>query len=169
MSEEENQAKKPTYVEFKEFYDRHPDMDNSEYYAEFPTGNKSTIRTWKNRAAVIAEPPPPKTGDPYEDDYFNILCQQTGTPASEFTGVDKKSAIIILKNRIEAQSKLKPAKRPGNSPILPSPKPIGQSTKKFGIDPYINFDGEKNEITMEIPLDEVMDPEKNKELRKIIR
>lgn len=164
--------KKVLYTDFKEFYDRHPDMDNSEYYAEFPTSNKSTIRTWKNRAAFrpLPEPPtPPSKDDPYTKDYFQMLLKDTGTDSTEFNGVDMTSAIIILKNRQEAQQKQKPAARPGNTGILPSPRPIGQSTAKFAIDPYIVFDGDKNEIRMEIPLDEVMDPKKNKELSKIYR
>lgn len=39
--------------------------------------------------------------------------------------------------------------------------------RKFGIDPYIVFDKNLNEIRMEIPMDTVMDPEKNRKLRDI--
>ena len=42
-----------------------------------------------------------------------------------------------------------------------------KSKKKFGLDPYIVFDEVKNEIRMEIPLDVLMDPEKNKKLGEI--
>ena len=127
-----SEPEKPTYQKFKEFYDKHPDLDNGEYYAEFPTGNKSTIRSWKNKASYVEPPSPiPDTAsDIYEKDYFNLLCTQTGTNANEFKGVDLKSAIIILKNRAEAQQKIPPKPRPGNTSILPSPKPIGQSTKQ---------------------------------------
>ena len=34
--------------------------------------------------------------------------------------------------------------------------------KKYGIDPYISFEG--NEINLEIPFDVLFDPEKNKKL-----
>ncbi len=44
---------------------------------------------------------------------------------------------------------------------------LSKSKKKFGIDPYIVFDEVKNEIRMEIPMDILMDPEKNKKLREI--
>ena len=170
MSEE----KKPTYQQFKEFYDKHPDMDNGEYYAEFPTGNKSTIRSWKNRAAYVAptEPTPPipsKKDDSYalmQKELIASLMTQTGSKATEFEGVDDKSVLLILKNRLRAINEEKPA-RSGNSQILPSPKPIGQNTKMFGIDKYIVFDEIKDEIRMEIPMTELMDPEKNKALREI--
>ena len=163
---------KPTYQLFKEFYDKHPDLDNGEYYAEFPTGNKSTIRTWKNRAAFKPpkEPTPPTTSK--KDDSYTLmqkeligsLMTQTGSKTTEFEGVDDKSTLLILKNRLRAINEQKPATRPGNTQILPSPNPIGQSAKKFGIDDYIVFDDVKNEIRMEIPMDVLMDPEKNKAL-----
>lgn len=161
---------KPTYVQFKEFYDKHPDLDNGEYYAEFPTGNKSTIRSWKNRAAFIA--PPPVKGIPASDnkefdamqaEYIKILMNQTNSKESEFEGVDGKSKLLILKNRLRAQ-KDTPPPRGSNAPILPNPKPIGQSNEKFGLDDYIVFDDVKNEIRMEFPLDTLLDPEKNKRL-----
>jgi hypothetical protein len=164
---------KPTYDQFKEFYDKHPDLDNSEYYAEFPTGNKSTIRSWKNRAAYIA--PPPVKGIPAPDnpefdamqlEYIKILMNQTNSKEAEFTGVDGKSKLLILKNRLRSQKEQKPPSRSSNSSILPNPKPIGQSNEKFGLDDYIVFDEVKNEIRMEFPLDTLMDPEKNKRLRE---
>ena len=164
--------KKVTYDEFKEFYDRHPDMDNGEYYAEFPTGNKSTIRTWKNRAAFKppVEPTPPTTPpskngdyDAMQAEYIKILMNQTNSKESEFEGVDAKSKLLILKNRLRTQKEQKPS-RGSNAPILPNPRPIGQSNEKFGLDDYIVFDDVKNEIRMEFPLDTLMDPEKNKRL-----
>ena len=164
-------VKKPTYQEFKEFYDKHPDLDNGEYYAEFPTGNKSTIRTWKNRAAYIAPPPntPPtqpsanKEFDAMQAEYIKILMTQTNSKEVEFEGVDGKSKLLILKNRLRAQQETPPS-RGSNAPILPNPKPIGQSNEKFGLDDYIEFDDVKNEIRMEFPLDTLLDPEKNRRL-----
>lgn len=165
MSEE-----KPTYDKFKVFYDKHPDLDNGEYYAEFPTGNKSTIRSWKNRAAYVA--PPPVKGIPASDnkdfdamqaEYIKILMNQTNSKEAEFQGVDAKSKLLILKNRLRAQKETPPP-RGSNAPIIPIPKPIGQSNEKFGLDDYIVFDDVKNEIRMEFPLDTLLDPEKNKRL-----
>ena len=43
----------------------------------------------------------------------------------------------------------------------------GSGKIKFGLDPFIVFDEVKNEIRMEIPLDILMDPEKNKKLGEI--
>lgn len=163
---------KPTYVEFKEFYDKHPDLDNSEYYSEFPTGNKSTIRSWKNRAAYVptAAPTPPNTDNYVEmqKEYIQSLLTQTSSKATEFEGVDDKSTLLILKNRLRAQKEATPPSkvRAGNTPILPNPKPIGQTNEKFGLDDYIVFDDVKNEIRMEFPLDTLMDPEKNRKLRE---
>ncbi|KKL47700.1 hypothetical protein LCGC14_2332960 [marine sediment metagenome] len=170
MSEEE---KKVTYEDFKEYYDRHPNLDNTEYYAEFPTGNKSTIRSWKNKAAPKSEPITPSTPpttkdegfDKMQADYIQLLTTQTKSNATEFEGLDDKSIVLLLKNRLRAQKEQKPPGRAANSSILPNPKPIGQSHKKFGIDDYIVFDTNLNEIRMEIPMDTVMDPEKNKKLR----
>ncbi|KKL60268.1 hypothetical protein LCGC14_2207010 [marine sediment metagenome] len=163
---------KITYDKFKEFYDKHPDLDNSEYYNEFPTGNKSTIRSWKNKAAPKAEPPattPPSTKDEgfdaMQSDYIQLLTIQTKSNATEFEGLDEKSILVLLKNRLRAQQEQKPPSRASNGPILPHPKPIGQTNKTFGIDDYIVFDTVKNEIRAEIPMDTVMDPEKNKALR----
>ncbi|KKN56974.1 hypothetical protein LCGC14_0566960 [marine sediment metagenome] len=166
---------KITYDKFKEFYDKHPDLDNSEYYAEFPTGNKSTIRSWKNKAAPKATPkatppdPPPATKDEgfdaMQSEYIQLLTTQTKSNATEFEGLEEKSILVLLKNRLRAQQELKPPSRASNGPILPTPKPIGQTNKKFGIDDYIVFDTVKNEIRAEIPMDTVMDPEKNKILQ----
>ena len=91
---------------------------------------------------------------------------QTNSKTAEFEGVDDKSVHLILKNRLRAINEQKPATRPGNSQILPTPNPIGQSIKKFGIDEFIVFDDVKNEIRMEIPMTELMDPEKNRALRE---
>ena len=169
------EEKKPDYAGFKAFYDKHPDLDNSEYYAEFPKGNKSTIRSWKNRAAYIptADPTPPTQSTSTEEfsamesEYIKVLMAQTKSIETEFDGVDNKSKLLILRNRLRAQNEATPPikTRSNNSSILPSPKPIGQNKKKFGIDKYIVFDTNLNEIRMEIPMDTVMDPEKNKELR----
>jgi hypothetical protein len=176
MSVPPEEPKKPTYEEFKAFYDTHPDLDNIEYYNEFPSGNKSTLRTWKNRARTANEPTPStsQSADPnaeMQKDYIQLLLTQTNSKSTEFEGIDDKSKIILLKNRLRLQKEETPTptQRTSNAPILPNPRPIGQSNKEFGIDPYIEFDKNLNEIRMEIPMTELLDPEKNKELRKIYK
>ena len=171
MSEEE----KVSYDDFKEFHERHPDLDNSEYYAEFPDVNKGTLRSWKAKAQKNTAPPKQEGGlepTPPEDDNWNrelfkLLCTQTNTPMTEFENVDLKSSLIILKNRLANQQNTKPKSKGSNGPILPNPPPIGQNKKEFPIDKYIEFDLEKDEIRMEIPLDELMDPAKNRALRGV--
>jgi hypothetical protein len=161
-----------SYEQFKEFHEKHPDLDNAEYYAEFPETNKSTIRSWKSRTIVkeIETPLPTETQaeevQGYDEELIKLLCLQTKTPYNEFEGVDPKSAILVLKAKMRNQQIQEPTTtiRPSNSSILTSPKPIGQSVKKYGIDDYIKFDLVKNEITMEIPMDTLMDPEKNRKL-----
>lgn len=165
------------YEEFVEFHDKHKDLDNQEYYAEFPETNKSTIRSWKLRARkTLVEPEiPPETEakkhegyEEMESEYLKLLMTQTGSKASEFEGVDTKSAIVVLKNKIKGeQLQEKATGRGSNAPILPTPKPIGSNIKTFGLDPYIEFDDVKDEIRMEIPFTVLFDPEKNKDLGEI--
>lgn len=168
MGEEPEQV---DYEGFKEFYERHPDLDNSEYYTEFPSNNKSTIRSWKLRASkpVEVQSPPPDNNEGYEeqtDHYIQLMLTQTNSKLSEFKGVDKTSTILVLKNRLKAQQGQKPS-RTQNSSILPSPNPIGQSTKKFGIDQFIDFDTNNNEIRMEIPMSKLMNPKENEKIREV--
>lgn len=174
MSEEDKQVIKINYEDFESYYNENPDLDNAEYYSEFPTVHKSTIRGWKVRARKGTEDVPPEEPTPaaprtdlYDKEMVKILCNQAGVPLTDFEGVDTRSAIQILKNKLAGQQSQKPRGRGSNGPILPTPKAIGQNKKQFGIDPYIDFDLEKNEIRLEIPLDEVMDPVKNEKLRKI--
>ena len=159
------------YEEFKIFHDKHPDLDNGEYYAEFPDSNQSTIRSWKNRARkpdIIEDIEPPKEGKPntdyseLEDEHIKILIHQTKSNAKELEGLDNKSKIMILRNRVKTLDENKV--REPNSSILPAPRPDHITHKKFGLDDYIEFDTVKGEIRMEIPCDVLFDPEKNKGL-----
>ena len=144
-----------------------------EYYAEFPETNKSTVRSWKSRASkskVIVTPIPSeeeaKRFQGLEEEMVKLLCTQTNTDIKTLEGLDNKSALIVLRNKqkdLQLHPEPKPS-RASNSPILPTPAPIGNSNNKFGIDPYINFDGVKNEIRMEIPWDVLFNPEKNRAL-----
>ena len=166
-----------SYEEFKEFHGKHPNMDNAEYYAEFPETNKSTIRSWKTRIRKPIETPLPteteatKLSSSWEDEMIKLLCTQTNTPFDEFEGIDNTSALMVLKARLKNSQLQEPEKKKGtpNSPILPTPKSIGQNTKKFGIDQYIEFDGldegKLNEIRMEIPMSKLMNPKENEEIR----
>ena len=164
-----------SYEQFKDFHVKHPDLDNSEYYAEFPETNKSTIRSWKNRIRTPKPIPLPTKEEAaeyqgLEEEMVKMLCTQTNTPLTEIEGVDNKSALIILRNKAKNQA-LQEANqtksRTSNSSILPSPAPIGQSKEQFGLDPYINFDLPRNEIRMEIPWDVLIDPEKNRRLGEL--
>ena len=176
MPEEPQEIVKINYEDFESFYNENPELDNIEYYSEFPTVHKSTIRGWKVRAKKVSEPgtvptpegttPAPRS-DLYDKEMVKILCTQAGVPITDFEGVDTRSAIQILKNKLAGQQSKQQQGRGSNSNILPTPRPIGQDKKKFGIDDYLDFDLEKNEIRMEVPLDEVMDPVKNERLRKI--
>ena len=158
------------YNEFKTYYDNNPDLDNAEYYEKYPDTNKSTIRSWKSRAAHIEEPKITKENgkqaEGYEEieaEYIKLLMTQTDSKESEFKGVDNKSKLLILKNRQAAQ-KEEIKKRPSNSNILKQPLPNSQTKKQFGIDEYIVFDDVKGEIRMQIPMNVLLDPEKNKAL-----
>lgn len=165
------------YNEFVEFHEKHPDLDNQEYYAEFPDTNKSTIRSWKLKVRKhkvedeIPNETEAKGHEGYEEmqsDYLKLLLNQTGSKASEFEGVDDKSTILVLKNRIKSkQLQDQTPGRGSNTSILPTPKPIGQNVQKFGLDEYIEFDKAKDEIRMEIPFTVLFDPEKNKALGEI--
>lgn len=167
--------------EFVEFHKKHPDLDNAEYYAEFPEVNKSTIRSWKSsvsKPAPIIPPPQPlptvaevQASEGHEEQtnhYIELLMLQTGTKASELEGVDEKSKILVLKNKLKSLQ-LQPTSRASNSSILPSPNPIGQNVSKFGIDPYIDFNLNANEIVMEIPMSKLMNPEENKKIRERVK
>ena len=155
------------YEEFKVFHGKHPDLDNSEYYAEFPETNKSTIRSWKNKARkpVAVDPtpeptPPPTDYTALEDEHIKMLINQTKTNVRELEGLDNKSKLMILRNRVNTIAET--TVREPNSSILPAPRPDSQTSKKFGIDEYIEFDTQKGEIRMSIPCDVLFDPEKNK-------
>lgn len=171
-----------SYEEFVEFHKKNPEMDNTEYYEAFPDVNKSTIRSWKSRANQVSTPtPPPPTPTPPEKDvgkyegyeenqkhYIQLLMTQTETKEAELKGLDMKSKILVLRNRLQAQQDQKQKEgRGSNSSILPAPAPIGQNKKEYGIDDYIVFDENLNEIRMEIPWDVLFDPEKNKALGEL--
>ena len=163
MSEEKEKA---TYDDFAEFHERHPNMDNSEYYTEFPGVNKGTLRSWKAKAQKPIKDSQDKTeGKTWDREMVKLLSTQTNTPLSEFENVDTRSALIILKNRMTNQQKEKPKKKTSNGPILPHPAPIGQNKKQFPIDDYMVFDKVKNEIRMEIEMDTLMNPDTNAALR----
>lgn len=166
------------YNEFVEFHNKHPDLDNTEYYAEFPETNKSTIRSWKSRAVkpieVIQVPDTPaeteakkfEGAEENESYLIQMLMNQTKTKASEFEGVDNRSKLLILKNRKRTQDEEKKDEKSGsNSSIMPSSAAVGQVVDAPGLWKYIEFDKAQNEIRMEIPLSKLMDPKQNKALR----
>ena len=160
------------YEEFKLFHDKHPDLDNAEYYAEFPDTNKSTVRSWKYKARTPESVEPVTISEEVhkqkqdyeglENEMVTMLITQTKSNARELEGLDTKSKLMILRNRAKALEENRV--REPNSSILPAPRPEHITHKKFGIDEYIEFDSVKGEIRMEIPCDVLFDPEKNKGL-----
>ena len=165
------------YKEFVEFHEKHPDLDNQEYYAEFPDTNKSTIRSWKGKVRKpVIEPeiklPTKEEASQvkgYEEELIDSLCFITKTPKEHLVGLPIPAQIKLLKNKRDAQANQEPEdkNRGSNAPILPIPKPIGQNQRNFGIDEYMVFDKSKNEIRMEIPMTVLFDPDKNKGLGEI--
>ena len=167
------------YKEFVEFHEKHPDLDNQEYYAEFPDTNKSTIRSWKlktRKPKIEPEIPLPTKEEAsnakgFEEDLIDSLCFITKTPKEHLVGLPIPAQIKLLKNKREVQANQEPEvkSRGSNAPILPIPKPIGQNKRTFGIDKYIVFDKAKDEIRMEIPMDVLFDPDKNEGLGEIAK
>lgn len=164
-----------SYNEFNAYYENNPDLDNAEYYDRFPDTNKSTIRSWKSRAAKPIEIEPDITTDEaeqssgyeeMENEYIKLLMNQTGSKPTEFVGVDNKSILTILKNK-KAAEELNNKNRPANSTILGQPRPIGQNKKVYGIDEYIVFDDQKDEIRMKIPMDILLNPKTNRALGEL--
>ena len=149
-------------------------MDNAEYYEKYPDVNKSTIRSWKSRVRTqpIEEEIPEEEIKQFEGAEENekyliqMLMNQTGTKASEFTGVDNRSKLLILKNRKISQDEEKKNKKVGsNSSIMPNTAAVGNVMEGIGLTKYIEFDNNLNEIRMEIPLEKLLSPEENKALR----
>ena len=149
-------------------------MDNAEYYEKYPDISKSTIRSWKSRVRTkpIEEEIPEEVITKFEGAEENekyliqMLMNQTGTKASEFSGVDNRSKLLILKNRKRTQDEEKKNKKTGsNSSIMPQTAAIGNVIEGIGLTKYIEFDNNLNEIRMEIPLDKLLSPEENKVLR----
>ena len=149
-------------------------MDNAEYYNKYPDVNKSTIRSWKSRVRTtpievdIPEEEIKQFEGAEENEKYLIqmLMNQTGTKASEFTGVDNRSRLLILKNRKRTQDEEKKNKPIGsNSSIMPSTAAVGNVVEGIGLTKYIEFDNNLNEIRMEIPLEKLLSPEENKALR----
>lgn len=94
-----------------------------------------------------------------------LLCTQTKTNPNEFEGIDTKSSLMILKNKLKNLQiqPPTPTNRAPNAPILPNPLPIGQNNKKFGLDQYIKFG---DDIQMEIPMSKLMSPKENEKIRE---
>ena len=98
-----------------------------------------------------------------------MLLTQTKSKNAEFKGVDNKSKILILKNRLRVQKEEQANKTTGsNSSIMPVSAAIGSVKEEIGLSKYIEFDKNLNEIRMEIPMSKLMNPESNKALREEI-
>ena len=97
--------------------------------------------------------------------YVESLGNQIGYNMALLEGVSVDHQLVVLQNaKVIFDEEQKKRGRSGNSSILPQPLPKSQTTKRFGIDEFIEFDKVKNEIKMQIPMEHVLDPEKNKKL-----
>ena len=149
-------------------------MDNAEYYDKYPDVNKSTIRSWKSRIRTqpievdIPEEDAKKFEGAEENEKYLIqmLLNQTGSKPSEFTGIDNRSKLLMLKNRKRNLDEERKNKKVGsNSSIMPNTAAVGNIVEGIGLTKYIEFDNNLNEIRMEIPLEKLLSPEENKALR----
>lgn len=165
-----------SYEEIKEYVEKNKEVTNKVLYEEFPETSQSTIRSWKSRALSEvypepAAPPAPTTSEAPQDTkreaeleemLVHSLATQTKYNLSLLEGLPNKEKIVVLKNQLNAMNTNK--RRGQNGNILPNPPPVQSSTKKFGIDQYITFDKNKDEIRMEIPMDVLHDPNNKKKL-----
>ena len=94
--------------------------------------------------------------DEWKKLYVTQLANNLKYNLRELDGIPLDGQLQILENYKKSKS------RSPNTPIINQPTSYGQ--KKFGIDPYITFDKVKGEIKMQIPIEELLDPEKNKKL-----
>lgn len=170
MTEEKNrtQEKKITYEMFEVFYKTNPDLDNKEYYEQFPTINQGTVRNWKSKAkkpVASTTPPIVPTGT---DEEIKIEVEALKLKLKDKIpqyildmDVDPHTHKKLIQNALIAQTTATPNQTAPNTPILGIP--IGGARKR-GIDKYLTIDPERHEINLSIPASVVFDPEKNKKL-----
>ena len=165
--------KKATFEEFKEFFKDNIDLDNTELYEEFPSNPKGTIRGWKtrvkndiNQSAQLQETP---KVDQQNNWIIKALCNDLGINEEGLEGLTYNQKLNFLQNKsIEKKiAKTKEPKTQVAGGILPAAMTYGEDNIDYGIAEYITkFDGINNKITVEIPWDVLLDPEKNVELGK---
>ena len=157
-----------TYDVFEVYYKGNPDLDNAEYYQAFPSVNPGTIRSWKSKAKTkaTAEPSsqqststPPKEPLQVEKDFLETLKAIASPQAKGYAKIfedkgDIKSAILVLQEDVKNQKPMP------NMPGIPQPTGI----PKVGLAKYMKYTPGIDKISWEIPMSELLDPEKNKKL-----
>lgn len=158
-----------SYEMFQAFYKGNPDLDNAEYYQNFPTVNAGTIRSWKAKAKKDFETPqsnpqptPPKEEKTNMKEIIDLLIPATGIDPNLLTGMDETNQVAFLKNLMTQKNK----SRDPNMPLLPTTAGTGKT--KFGIEKFATFNPTKGVIKVVIPASIAHDPKKSEILRQPI-
>lgn len=163
-----------TFETFQSFFKSNSDLDNIEYYKQFPSVNTGTIRSWKARAKKNnANPPPsvPQTSPDgtketnYRDDMITLLKQTTKVQEYVLEGLEPDAQLRLLQNMHE-QQKSTP------DPNIHLMTPSGSGGQKLGIDQYIRIDEKSfkekgfGKVDIRIPASELHNPEQAKKLNQ---
>jgi hypothetical protein len=165
-----SEASKPSidFNVFKAFYDKNPDLDNAEYYSQFPQVNQGTVRSWKAKARQhINEPEPRQQSTPQEQDkseIINTMIDLTRIDKRILEGLNQNAQIKYLQNYAQLMNENK-----GQDPNIGIiPTPARSSKRMLGIEKYITFNPQNKMVKMNIPASIAHDPEKNKQLGEYI-
>jgi hypothetical protein len=172
---ENNGSSKPsiTFEVFEAYHKVNPDLDNIEYYKQFPNVNTGTVRSWKARARKASSEPVDQTeatpsdhepkDDKYLDEVIEIMKKTSRMNPKLLDGLDKNSQYRILKNAMD------------NQPADPNMKlytPSGSGSQKMGIEKYMRIDEKAfkergfGEVEIQIPASKLYNPDESKKLGK---
>lgn len=117
MSEEEQEEQTPkiTFGQFNEFYKVNNDLDNAEIYKAFPTVKEGTLRSWKAKAKLEAETPPPDVVE--EPDEPELEEGEESTPMTK-EEIDK-----LVAEKVKEALKIE---RKAPSVAVPSDQPVSR-------------------------------------------
>jgi hypothetical protein len=160
-----------TFDVFEAFYKQNPDLDNAEYYAQFPNKNPGTIRSWKAKARQQKEEPEPSqqttTSNQDHKKDIDAYIKLTRTNPAELKGLSEQAQLNLLRNRAALIGEQQT--QGGTSPnIGVIPTPAGSSKRVLGISKYMTFNEPQQRWKMVIPASVVADQKKNKELGEYI-
>jgi len=115
MSEEEQEEQTPkiTFGQFNEFYKVNNDLDNAEIYKAFPTVKEGTLRSWKAKAKLEAETPPPDVVE--EPDEPELEEGEESTPMTK-EEIDKLVAEKV-KEALKIERKTPSVAVPSDQPV----------------------------------------------------